>query len=83
LTAPFLEPSRPDYSPKGEWIAFQAFAGGTFHIWRMKPDGNEIQQLTTGHGDDRDPQVLRNLGWGFARPPPAAGHSPPQARLAL
>jgi Tol biopolymer transport system component len=56
LTPAFLEPSRPDYSPLGDWIAFQAFAGGTFHIWRIRPDGSGAQQLTTGHGDDRDPR---------------------------
>ncbi len=56
LTDPFLEPARPDWSPKGDWIAFQSFKGGTFHIWLMKPDGTGVRQLTDGHGDDRDPR---------------------------
>src|SRR5438093_4996524 len=41
LTQPLLEPSRPDYSPSpmNRFIAFQAYAGGTFHIWAMNTNG--------------------------------------------
>jgi Tol biopolymer transport system component len=56
LTDPFLEPARPDWSPKGDLVAFQSFKGGTFHIWLMKPDGSAVRQLTEGHGDDREPR---------------------------
>ena len=56
LTDPFLEPARPDWSPKGGLIAFQSFKGGTFHIWVMKPDGSGARQITEGHGDDREPR---------------------------
>jgi Tol biopolymer transport system component len=56
LTDPLLEPARPDFSPKGDAVVFQAYSGGTFHIWVMKPDGTGVRQLTTGHGDDRDPR---------------------------
>ena len=55
LTDPFLEPARPDWSPKGGLVAFQSFKGGTFHIWVMKPDGSGARQITEGHGDDREP----------------------------
>jgi Tol biopolymer transport system component len=57
LTDPMLEPSRPDWSPRGDLIAFQGFKGGTFHIWLMKPDGSGVRQLTDGHGDDREPRI--------------------------
>jgi len=57
LTDPFLEPARPDWSSKGDLIAFQSFKTGTFHIWLMKPDGKGVRQLTEGHADDRDPRV--------------------------
>jgi len=57
LTDPLLEPSRPDWSPKGDLIAFQGYKGGTFHIWLMKPDGTGVRQLTFGHGDDREPRI--------------------------
>jgi len=56
LTDPLLEPARPDYSPKGDLIAFQAYLGGTFHIWTMKPDGAGLRRITDGHGDDREPR---------------------------
>jgi Tol biopolymer transport system component len=56
LTDPFLEPARPDWSPKGDLIAFQGFRTGTFHIWLMKADGSGARQLTDGHADDRDPR---------------------------
>ncbi len=58
LTDPFLEPARPDWSPKGDLVAFQSFKGGTFHIWLMKPDGTGVRQLTDGHGDDRGAALL-------------------------
>jgi Tol biopolymer transport system component/imidazolonepropionase-like amidohydrolase len=56
LTDPFLEPARPDWSPKGDLVAFQSFKGGTFHIWLMRPDGTSVRQLTEGHADDREPR---------------------------
>ena len=51
------EASHPDWSPKGGLIALQSYAGGTFHIWTMRPDGTGLKQITSGHGDDREPRV--------------------------
>ena len=56
LTDPLLEPARPDYSPKGDLVAFQAYRTGTFHVWTMRPDGSALRQITSGHGDDREPR---------------------------
>ncbi|HKC60820.1 MAG TPA: amidohydrolase family protein [Myxococcales bacterium] len=56
LTEDFLEPARPDFSPDGKLVAFQAYKGGTFHIWVMNADGSGARQLTSGHGDDREPR---------------------------
>jgi Tol biopolymer transport system component len=56
LTDDFLEPSRPNWSPTGDLVAFQSYTTGTFHIWVMKPDGTGLHQLTDGHGDDREPR---------------------------
>lgn len=55
ITAPLVEASHPNWSPKGDRIAFQSYMGGTFHIWTMRPDGSQMKQLTFGHGDDREP----------------------------
>ena len=60
LTAPLVEASHPNWSPKGDVIAFQSYMGGTFHIWTMKPDGSGMKQLTFGHGDDREPSFSRD-----------------------
>lgn len=57
IADPMLEPARPDYSPAGGLVAFEAYKGGTFHIWTMRPDGSALKQITTGHGDDREPRV--------------------------
>src|SRR4051812_42738021 len=57
ITDPLLEAARPHWAPAGDFVAFQAYKGGTFHIWSMKPDGSGVTQLTTGHGDDREPRV--------------------------
>src|SRR5438105_2733104 len=57
LTQPRLEPARPDHAPRGGFVAFEAYAGGTFHIWAMDPDGRNPRQLTSGHQDDREPRV--------------------------
>ena len=56
LGHPLLDPARPDWSPRGDLVAFESYSGGTFHIWVMQPDGTGIRRLTDGHGDDRDPR---------------------------
>ncbi|SEC04050.1 amidohydrolase family protein [Terriglobus roseus] len=57
LTQPFQEASHPDWSKVGDIVALQCYAGGTFHIWTMKPDGTGLKQVTFGHGDDREPRI--------------------------
>src|SRR5947209_19683645 len=44
LTQPMQEASHPDWSSKGDLVALQSYAGGTFHIWTMKPDGTALKQ---------------------------------------
>ena len=57
LTTPVQEASHPNWSAKAGLVAVQSYAGGTFHIWTMHPDGTGLKQLTTGHGDDREPRI--------------------------
>jgi Tol biopolymer transport system component len=57
ITTPYQEASHPDWSAKGDLVAIQSYAGGTFHIWTMHPDGSALKQITDGHGDDREPRI--------------------------
>src|SRR5207302_11203913 len=57
ITTPYQEASHPDRSAHGDLIAIQSYAGGTFHIWTMHPDGSDLKQITSGHGDDREPRI--------------------------
>lgn len=56
MTGPLVEASHPEYSPDGKLVVLQSYQGGTFHIWLMRPDGTGLRQVTTGHGDDREPR---------------------------
>ena len=44
-TAPSLDDG-PDYSPDGKYIYFNSFRTGKMHIWRMRPDGSQPEQIT-------------------------------------
>jgi Tol biopolymer transport system component len=56
LTDVELEPARPHYSPNGDRITFQGYAGGEFNIWTIAPDGSDVRQLTDTRWDDREPR---------------------------
>ncbi|WP_030321775.1 amidohydrolase family protein [Streptomyces sp. NRRL B-3229] len=55
LTAPGLEPTRPQFSPDGSRLVVCAYHGGGFHLWTLRPDGSDLRQLTHGPWDDRGP----------------------------
>ncbi|MGW1714487.1 amidohydrolase family protein [Streptomyces sp. NPDC002156] len=55
LTAPGLEPTRPQFSPDGSRLVVCAYRGGGFHLWTLRPDGTGLRQLTDGPWDDRGP----------------------------
>ena len=57
ISTPYDEDSHPDWSAKGGIVAIQSYAGGTFHIWTILPDGTGRKQITSGHGDDREPRI--------------------------
>src|SRR5205085_10711812 len=37
----------PAFSADGKWLYFQASAAGRHHVYRCKPDGSEVTNLTT------------------------------------
>jgi Tol biopolymer transport system component len=37
----------PVFSPDGKWLYFQSNASGSYHLYRCKPDGTGITNLTT------------------------------------
>jgi Tol biopolymer transport system component len=36
----------PRWSPDGKWIAFFSNRGGGLQLWKIRPDGSDLQQLT-------------------------------------
>jgi Tol biopolymer transport system component len=57
ITSPLTEASHPVWAPKASLVVIQSYAGGTFHLWTMRPDGSMLKQITFGHGDDREPSL--------------------------
>ncbi|MDY7093239.1 MAG: hypothetical protein SX243_09730 [Acidobacteriota bacterium] len=43
------------YSPDGRWIVFSSERTGDWELFRMRPDGTEVEQLTESEGFDGDP----------------------------
>ena len=67
LTDDAAEDGLPTYSPNGEYIAFVSDRGGAWGLWRMAPDGSDVQLIATlpGPVDGRvefEPDYLNN-GW--------------------
>ncbi len=54
----YIEPS---WSPDGQWIVFEVSQPGSSedgrvgHVWKSRPDGSDLTQLTDGAIDDRQP----------------------------
>ena len=36
----------PDYTPDGEWIWFNGEKDGAVDLWRVRPDGTDLEQMT-------------------------------------
>ena len=45
----------PRWSPDGSWIAFFSNRTGMYQLWRIRPDGSDLQQLTDAGDDVRYP----------------------------
>ena len=51
LTADFDHCDGPDYTPDGRWIWFNGERAGEVDLWRMRPDGSDLERMT------HDPEV--------------------------
>lgn len=46
VTADFDHVDGPDYTPDGQWIWFNGERDGAVDLWRIHPDGTELEQMT-------------------------------------
>ena len=46
LSAGFDHADGPDYTPDGHWIWFNAERDGAVDLWRIRPDGTDLQRMT-------------------------------------
>ncbi|MCA0933739.1 biopolymer transporter TolR [Lutimonas saemankumensis] len=47
----------PEYDPSGKFIYFNSNRSGTMQLYRMKPDGSEVEQLTFDELNDWFPHI--------------------------
>jgi Tol biopolymer transport system component len=52
-----VEHGWPTYSADGKWIYFSSMEKGTYSIYRIKPDGTGLQQLTHAKVGEDDARV--------------------------
>jgi Tol biopolymer transport system component/imidazolonepropionase-like amidohydrolase len=55
ITDEFADAQEPCWSPDGEYVAFQSYRDGNYHVWTIRKDGKELTQHTFGLFDDREP----------------------------
>jgi Tol biopolymer transport system component len=53
----------PSWSPRGDWIAFTSKRDDDYEIYRVKPDGTELQRLTRLPGPDAHPSFSVDGEW--------------------
>jgi Tol biopolymer transport system component len=63
VTEAFDHVDGPDYSADGRWIWFNGERDGAVDLWRVRPDGTDLQRMT----DDA------SVNW-FPHPSPDGGH---------
>ncbi len=52
LTDDFDHTDGPDYTVDGKWIWFNGSKSGSMDLWRMHPDGTDIERMTSGTSAD-------------------------------
>jgi len=53
----------PEYTPDGNYIYFNATYTGTMKLWRMKPDGSRLEQITFDEYNDWFPHFSPDGKW--------------------
>jgi TolB protein len=53
----------PTWSPRGDWIAFTSMRDGDYEIYRIKPDGTQVQRLTRLPGKNAHPSFSPDGEW--------------------
>ncbi len=66
----------PDYTPDGAWIWFNGERDGAVDLWRVRPDGADLQRMTEGTSVDWFPHPSPNGRdvLYLAYPPGTKGH---------
>jgi Tol biopolymer transport system component len=52
-----------DWSPDGRWIVFASDREGDFEIWRIQPDGTNLQKIVSGGGRNNHPHFAPDGRW--------------------
>jgi Tol biopolymer transport system component len=47
VTSAFDHVDGPDYTPDGAWIWFNGELGGAVDLWRVRPDGSDLERMTS------------------------------------
>lgn len=53
----------PDWSPRGDWIAFTSKRDGDYEIYRIRPDGSSLQRLTHAPGTNAHSRFSPDGEW--------------------
>lgn len=68
----------PEYSPDGKYIYFNSTRSGRMQLWRMKPDGSDLEQITGDNYNNWFPPISPDGKWiafiSFSTDVPANDH---------
>jgi TolB protein len=53
----------PEFTPDGKYIYFNSTRGGTMQLWRMKPDGQDQEQVTNDEFNNWFPHISPDGKW--------------------
>lgn len=64
LTQSDCDSTAPVVTPDGQWVIYVSACAGPATLWRMRADGTEPRQLTSGAGDNH-PSVTADGAWVY------------------